>query len=340
MLIGFAAIIIIFFSCNTKNTKQVDAVFNKDLKADTLVGEVLTYPLISKSPVAIHYSPSGLFSVTKVKNNIVQLIDTNTGKPTIAQYNEGKADDEFLGAVSMDYNPVNSTYCIVDIYKQRISLLGIENNQFNLVNYIDYSGITPSVVRNITDSSCVILTSIPYQALLIYDKHGIKSQIPYRIIDEPDLDYFKYYYPSEIDLCTKEQLIVAADPYLPYVAAFSYKGDSIVKLWDKMVFKPKYSFRKRWRYIENESCLGFDCMAVSDKFIYLTYFGISSEQWNQGVQKNLKYIRLMIFDFNGNFVNHFFLDHSITFFSVTPDDRVLYGLKENPDRYIVKYHLK
>lgn len=56
--------------------------------------------------------------------------------------------------------------------------------------------------------------------------------------------------------------------------------------------------------------------------------------------KEIETTRLMIFDFAGNLVKELTLDHNVDYITVLPDDRVLYGITERPDRFIVKYHLK
>ncbi|MFA6949645.1 MAG: hypothetical protein WCQ70_03070 [Lentimicrobiaceae bacterium] len=55
---------------------------------------------------------------------------------------------------------------------------------------------------------------------------------------------------------------------------------------------------------------------------------------------DLNEITLLVFDYEGNMVKCLLLDKNVMTFTVTPDDRVLYGVIEKPDRLIVKYKLK
>lgn len=330
---------LLFLGCNSNNSVHHRNYPIELTNTDMLHGQVLTTPVLSKDPIGLFYSQYGLIAVPAFKEGVIQLIDTISGGIILTKYTRGKAPNELLNPMGMDYNPENSTFCIWDLGKQNVNLYKVTSNDFQLFRSINYSGINPSIIRNLNDSTDVILTSIPNQALLVHNKEGVQCSIPYQILNEPGLNYFDYYYPSDIDVCTKSNLIFTADPYLPYISAYSYSDERISKLWDKMVFQPKYTIKKKWRYILDDSYIGFKCISVSNNFIYLTHYGITRVQWDQEVQKKLDYIYLMIFDFDGNMVKHLILDQNVSYITVSPDDRVLYGLTEMPDRFIVKYQL-
>ena len=334
-------VLILLAGCNSGSSlKQVEPSKGPVNVQDTLYGELLPTPLLSKTPIAIYYSPYGLIAVPGFQNEVIQLIDTVSGKVLVSQFSRGKGPDELLNPLGMDYNPLNSTFCIWDLGKQSVNLYRVSSSGFQLVNSMNYKGRKPSLIRNLNDSLNVILSSIPNQSLLIYGETGITASVSYRILSDPNLDYFNNYYPSEIDCAPEEKIIFTADPYLPFIAAYSFQGNDIVKLWDKMVFTPEYSIKNGWRYIHEESCLGFDCISVSEEFIYVTYFGVNRKQWDHDMHKNLESVFLLVFNFDGELVKEYILDQNLDYFTVSPDDRLIYGLIEKPDRYIVKYKLK
>jgi hypothetical protein len=308
---------------------------------DTLKGEILSNPVLSQRGIVPFTSPYGLIGVSANSKGVICLLDTLNGEVLAAQYNIGKGPDELLDPMGMGFNPLNSTFCVWDLGKQAINLYQVSENGFQKVRTNYYNNINPSYLRNITNTEDIILTAMPNQSLIIHNSMGIVDSHPYRIIDDTNLDYFNNYHPSTIDLSVKEELIFAADCILPYLAAFSYRNNKIVKLWDKMVFKPEYVINKnRWIGLNNGSYVGFDGIRISNRFIYLSYLGLTITEYNQDKEKLLKQISLLVFDFDGNFVKSYLLDQNLTTFTVTPDDRVLYGLIENPDFYIVKYNLK
>jgi hypothetical protein len=329
---------VLLIGCNSNNAVH-DIESTTIGYDDTLFGELLPEPILSKTPISIFISPYGLLGVPSVSSGVIQLIDTLTGKVLVAQYNIGKASDELLDPLGMDFNPENSTLCVWDISKQIINLYKVSEQGFHLFRTQSYSGIHPSVIRNASDSMDIILTSLPDQALLILNHNKIKSSVPYRILAELNLDYYNFYNPSEIDVSIKQKLIFAADPYLPYLAAFTFNNNQIEKLWEKMVFKPSYRIKNRWRWINDNNRGGFHSISVSNRFIYVPYYGVTKVEWEQGLHKKLEQLTLFVFDFDGNLVKTVLLDYNPSVIAVTPDDRVIYGLLERPDRYIVKFSL-
>lgn len=332
----------LLISCNPGNPNQKELLTNKllDHYDDTLKGEILSNPVLSQWGIVPFTSPYGLIGVSANSKGVICLLDTLNGEVLATQYNLGKGPDELLNPMGMGFNPINSTFCVLDHGKQAISLYKVSAEGFVKVRTNYYNKINPSYLRNISNADDIILTSIPYQSLLIHNSKGIVDSLPYRIVDDADLDYFYHYNPSTFDLSVKDELIFATDSHLPYLAAFSYRNNKIVKLWDKMVFKPEYVIKNRWIRLNNDSYIGFNSLRISNRFIYLSYLGVTITEYNQDKEKLLKQISLLVFDFDGNFVKSYLLDQNLTTFTVTPDDRVLYGLIENPDFYIVKYNLK
>ncbi len=336
----FILIISLAFSCTSTTQKEMIANKFLDKHDDTLKGEIISKPLLSQRAIGLFTSPYGLITVPTLSKGVIRLIDTLNGEVIAAQYNIGKGPDELLDPMGMGYNPLNSTFCVYDLGKQAINLYKVSAEGFQKVrtNYIN--NLFPSQLRNISNTEDIILTSIKYQSLLIHNSKGIVDSFPYRINDDADLDYFNYYDPSTIELSVKDELIFATDSHLPYLAAFSYRNNKIVKLWDKMVFKPTYVIKNGWRKYSKDSPAGFYNLSISNRFIYLAYHGLTIEEYYLEMDNLLKQQTIMVFDFDGNFVKSYLLDQNLRSFTVTPDDRVLYGSINDPDFYIVKYNLK
>ena len=154
------------------------------------------------------------------------------------------------------------------------------------------------------------------------------------------MDYKKYHYPSVIDISRKNKIIVAADLHLPSIIAFSYVDNKLELLWKKMIFKPHYIIKNNWRWvIPDKNRGGFERLVVTDKYIYVTYYGVTGAEWEKRVHTKFNEVTLLIFDFDGNLVKSVLLDYNVVTFTVSPDDRVLYGVIERPDRLIVKFEL-
>ena len=108
-----------------------------------------------------------------------------------------------------------------------------------------------------------------------------------------------------------------------------------------MIFKPYYTFKNNWRWvIPDKNRGGFENLEVSDNYIYVTYYGIKSGDWEKQINRDFDEITLLVFDFKGNLVKSILLDKNVFTYTVSKDDRILYGMIERPDRLIVKYPLK
>lgn len=306
---------------------------------DTLIGEVLQTPIWSKKPVGVSVSPYGLLAAPAFSDGVVAIYDTTSGKLITSQFKMGKGPDEFIDPIEMGYKYGDSTFCVWDLGKLSINLYKVSEKGFSKIRSFQYNGINPSELRSVSDSTDVILTSIPNQSIILMDKNGTLDAIPYRVLNEPNLDYTRCYNSSGIDTSEKNKLLFIAASHLPFISCYSYAGNRIVKLWDKMVFKPDFEIANGWIKLNKEGFMGFDRIRVSDKFIYLSHQEITFSDWLEDKDKNLTQITLLIFDFDGNLVKTYLLDRNLELFTVTPDDRILYGTIKKPDYYIVKYHL-
>ena len=307
---------------------------------DTLHGVVLSNYLQSKKSQRIFYTPFGIIGVPLTEGPTIQLLDTTDAHIIYSRINSGKGPGELLSSLGEGYNPTNCLFSVSDYGKMQINNYRVSDTGLALVNEINYGNINVFSIRNISDNLIAILTAMPYQSLmLINDKAEILNQIPYQILEIEGLNYKRYHYPSIIDISRKHKIIIAADLHLPSIMAYSYADNKLHLLWKKMVFEPYYTIKNNWRWVTDKNRGGFNDLAVTDQYIYVTYYGITGAEWDKGVHKKMNEVTLLIFDLDGNQVRSVMLDHNITTFTVSPDDRVLYGVIERPDYLIVKFEL-
>ena len=332
IIVGFAT------SCSTESYKPPS---NENIQHDdTIHGIVLKNYLQSKRSQFIFYTQYGIIGDPLIEGPTIQLLDTTDAHIIYARINRGKGPRELLSPLGEGFNPTNNLFSVSDYGKRQINNYRVSDTGLALVNEINVKDINTFCTRNISDTLTVMLTSSPDQSIiLINNKAEVIDRIPYQILNIEGLNYKRYHYPSVIDLSRKHKIIVAADLHLPSIMAFSYAHNKLELLWKKMVFKPHYIIKNNWRWVTDENRGGFESLAVTDKYIYVTYYGVTGTEWENRIHTKFNEVTLLIFDLEGNLVRTVLLDHNVVTFTVSPDDRVLYGVIERPDRLIVKFEL-
>ncbi len=336
----FFTILTLFSSCSSVTNKPS---YNENIKHDdTLHGVVLENYINIKQPQYIYHTPVGFICISLTGDPVINLIDTLDAHIIYSRINSGKGPKELLSPIGQGYNPLNQQFTVTDIGKMQINNYHVSDTGLALLNEIVLGNkfATPICSRNISDTLIAVLTAMPDQSLmLINDKAKVIDQIPYQILDIEGLNYKRNYDPSRIDISRKHKIIVAADPYLPSIMAYSYVDNKLQLLWKKMVFEPDYIIKNNWRWITDKNRGGFETLTVTDNFIYATYYGINRAEYDKGLHKKMNEVTLLIFDLDGNLVRSLLLDHNLDNLAISPDDRVLYGILDRPDYLIVKFEL-
>ncbi|MBV2246159.1 MAG: TolB-like 6-bladed beta-propeller domain-containing protein [Lentimicrobium sp.] len=336
-LCWFIFILGLVISCSTGTNNSRTTNIQHD---DTLHGVVLKNYLHSKNSQYIFHTPYGIIGVPLTEGPTIQLLDTTDAHIIYARINSGKGPRELLSPLAEGFNPTNNMFSVSDYGKKQINNYRVSDTGLALVNEVNVNNINTFCTRNISDTLIAVLSSSPDQSLLlINDRAEVIDKIPYRILDIKGLNYNRKHHPSEIDLSRKNKIIVAADYHLPSIMAFSYVNNKLELLWKKMIFEPDYTIKNNWHWVTDEDRGGFERLVVTDKYIYVTYYGVTTLEWEKGIQTKFNEITLLIFDLDGNLVRTVLLDHNVVTFTVSPDDRVLYGVIERPDRLIVKFEL-
>lgn len=337
------AILFLLFSCRPYQADNEYSGSSKfDSHTDTLYGEYLPAKVISKGGAnKVFISPYGLLTTADISRNILQIRDTASGKILKAQYNMGKGPEELIDYLGKGFNPDNNSFCVWDLGKRCINLYRVSDDGLSLIRSNRYSGFSINDVVNISDTTDMIITAIPNQQLLIYGNNGIIDLAPFGILDEPDLDYANNYFSCDIGVSRRDQILFVVGNSIPYLAAYSYANNKLVKLWDMMLLEFSYILRNNWWIAYKNTNIGFRDMSVTDNYIYLTHYELNYEEYYYNDKdKKMKEITLMVYDFKGNLIKTSLLDHNVSSISITPDDKTLYGITYEKGDHIIKYKLK
>ncbi len=320
-ILTWTFIILALLSSCTSGTNKPS--YNENIQHDdTLHGVVLENYIETRIPSYIFHTSVGIICTSENDGPAIQLLDTLDAHVIYSRIRTGKGPKELLTPYGEGYNFTNRIFTVSDHGKMQINNYRVSDTGLALVNKISYGNINVFSHKNISDTLIAVLTAMPDQSLMLMNENAsIINQIPYQILDIEGLNYKRYHYPSVIDISRKHKIIIAADLHLPSIMAYSYIDNRLQLLWKKMIFEPDYIIKNNWRWLTDKNRGGFKDLAVTDQYIYVTYY------------------TLLIFDLDGNQVRSVMLDHNITTFTVSPDDRVLYGVIERPDYLIVKFEL-
>ncbi|MEA5005412.1 MAG: BF3164 family lipoprotein [Rikenellaceae bacterium] len=309
---------------------------------DTLRATILPEPLMTNNVISrIYHTPKGLILNTQIDKYVIQLIDTTTGKRLASAGRIGRGPDELINPSGMSYNYDSGSYFVWDYNLSRLEMFAITDS---IVKKRSMSNIklTLQTLDAITDTTFAALDFCPDQSIGIVDTNGrYLSKLPYKIINDKSIDYKVHYFNTNMDLSLDKQYMVASCSQLPHLSLYSIKDNKLSKVWEKMIFKPKYKLTNSWIKIDNEQLSGFSGPIIRNQCIYLCSHGLTKGEWikedKTGRKTNHTYI--LVFNLKGEFVRSYVMDKYFIVYAVSPDGRTLYAVIDDPDLYIAKYSL-
>ena len=309
---------------------------------DTLRATILPETLMSDNIISrIYYTPKGLILNTQIDKYVIQLIDTTTGKRLASAGRIGRGPDELINPAGMSYNYDSGSYFVWDYNLSRLDMFAITDS---IVKKRSMSNINLilQTLDAITDTTFAALDFCPDQSIGIIDTNGrYLSKLPYKIINDKSIDYKVHYFNTNIDLSLDKQYMVAYCSQFPYLSLYSIKDNKLSKLWEKMIFTPKYKLTNSWIKIDNEQLRGFSGSIIRNQLIYLCSHGLTKKEWIQEDKtgRKINHTYILVFNLKGEFVRSYVMDKYFIVFAVSPDGRTLYAVIDDPDLYIAKYSL-
>ena len=197
-------------------------------------------------------------------------------------------------------------------------------------------------IKSITDSTYVALSVFPNQSIgIINNKGEYLDKLLHKVINDDDLDYERHLFSSSITLSYDKKYVAAADGHFPWIALYTINNNKLILKWKKMVFKSNYYIRNKWLKIDEGQILGFENVKMTDKYIYVCTQGEKyRNRSNRTEVIRQKHTYLLTFNLDGELINSSVLDKFFRVFDVTPDDKYLYAVTDDPDLYVIKYTLK
>ncbi len=327
-------------ACQQEKQKYLDPsdVFGV---TDTMRATILPEPLMANSIVSrIYHTPKGLILNTHIDKNLVQLLDSTSGKKITSAGRIGRGPEEMINPAGMSYNYDSGSYFVWDYNLSRLDMFSVNDS---IVKKRSMSNIklTLQTLDAITDTTFAVLDFCPDQSIGIIDTNGrYLSRIPYKVIDDKSIDYKIHFFNTNMDLSLDKQYLIAVSQQFPYLSLYSITGNKLSLIWEKMIFKPRYDLVNQWIKADDKQIGGFHSATIRNQLIFLCTQGltIGDERKGKSIErKNHTYI--LVFNLKGEFVKSYVMDKYFIVYTISPDGRTLYAVIDDPDLYIAKYSL-
>jgi len=335
-------VIILFFiiSCNS-NKKNFPELSSKYIFDDTLTGEVLPKVIKIEHPFRkIYYTKFGILMTNKFGSGFIQLYDTLNGGRITEEGKLGNGPGEYINPVATSYNPVFNAFIFRDFHKGVIGTAIIGEKKIEIFDNLKFNNKIVEAC-NLNDSLFVALSVFDGHYLsLVSKKGGIYDKIPHRLFKIESLDYTSHHYSSIIENIEKSKTFIISDINFPIVKAYTFNNNKLNLIWSIEFYKSFYSIKNGRLIIDRDRhILSFHSITTSEKYIYLLTYGITANGLINRDNVKIGKTTMLVLDLNGKLIRTILLDKCIHSASVSPDDRVLYGLTSNPDILLVKYKL-
>ena len=333
--------ILILISCKTSEKAEYlnpDKVFN--LK-DTLKGIVLEATLSqdSASYTSLLYTPIGIICKTGLNNELFYLLDSVKGDKVTSCGCKGRGRGELLSCISYDYNSKTNNLYVWDIYLNSIHSFSLTDScKFEKRERLIRVNTHLNKIKSVNDSLFAVLTFHPDQSIGLIDKTGnFISKLPYKTIENKEIDYDLNYFSSTIAISPDKRYIAVSDLNFPSIKLYSISDNKLKILWEKMIFEPSYTIVNKWYRINDDQQFGFGDIHMSTENIYVLSHGVKYKEFRNGVFTNNNRIYILQFDYEGNYIKCFVLNDFMYLFEISPDGKSLYGKID--EALIKKYSL-
>lgn len=344
----YILIIITLLSCYSckKEGGVKDAIqFTKNNFGQTisLNGEIIQIDTLWK-PINIWCYDSLLITIDLHTESFAQVYHKKRGCKVTENIPRGIGPGESLNCWSLQFTPDK-------VWSFDMQLAKIE--AFNTDSFLTKRNIKPLYSIKLTDAAPVGVIVLPDSSFLCpdlsdknslvskYDKNGIKDD-NFKVdfpklynMDLPD-NLNNRFWENRIYYNDKNDKIVIFYVYTDIIEIYNSKMQLQKRIQGPDSFIPVLGNRivegKDFAYVKPEQTkFAYLFGVLTDTEIWTLYYGISPEKGKE-LQNNL-----FVFDYNGNPLRHYELDHPISYFTVDQKGKSIYGISELPDPVIIQY---
>ncbi len=333
----FILITQLLISCNSGDYPTAEEFYS--LK-DTIRGEMLDNPIISKSISArIYCSDKGLVVTSRINNNIIQLLDTSNARSIISYGRIGRGPNEFLSPSSQHLNIENSDLNLLDFYKQELQLFKINSDTITPLGIVNIKRDLQRVCY-LNDSLIVYISFYPNQKFGVLNKSGdMVYEEDFDILKDKRILTDKRYHSAYMEISEYNNAVIIANSKFTIVESYSFIDNKLQLNWRKALLEPEYSVKDGWyKFASKDQPLGFRNLYLTDNYIYLL---CDDRSLNEVLSdKNKPHSYIVVMDYDGNIIKKHLLDRFLFSFAVNSNDTTLYAVTDDGWNFrIVKYDL-
>jgi len=131
--------------------------------------------------------------------------------------------------------------------------------------------------------------------------------------------------------------LLITDTRTPYIRVYNINDNQLELRSSRKYLEWRYIITDKWFSVDLENQkLGYSGL-ISDNYIYMLNFNMT---WKELLsQKPIKNVFILVFDYDCNHITTLRIDREIRSYEVSPDDRYLYAVIDDPDMHIIRYEL-
>lgn len=344
----YIAILPILLICSCKKesgTVKETVLFTKDdfKQTTSLKGEILNIDTLWK-PIRIWVCDSSLVSVDMYCDYFAQIYDKKNGRKTTENIPRGIGPGELLNCWSLQFYP--DKVWAFDMQQAKMEAYSIpdflKRKHISPIQSVKFKNGAPTSVAVLPDGSFLCSDLSDSNNLVTrFDASGnkdnqLQTKFPEVSTNNIPDNLKKRFWENRIYYNPHNDKIIIFYTYSDLIEIYNSDMQLIQRIQGPDNFIPVLGNRKvddhDFAYIIPEQTkFSYLFGVLTDSEIWALYYGISPQKGEE-MQRTL-----FVFDYQGTPLRHYELDTPITFFSVDPVEKCIYGLSEQPDPVIIRF---
>lgn len=343
MLYLLITIIICFLQSCTFDKNNLDKIpyIQKSTSSISLKGESVNDDIIFIPPSQIELIDDFLLLYRSGGGCTAQILNLSKNEQVNSFGKMGQGPDEQISPFFAGTDSVNKKIYIWDISLMRMSEYEyfIQNGNLNFKRGIHHQQSNNSIycftsckVNNYFVGQVASGTNNSKQFILLDKNQKIITEFGEIPFSDQLTDLIKL----RGTMCSFDSQFVMGGMSYSYIVSYEIESpDKIIKKWEYLIDKPKYSIEKGQIVWKDENPYGFMDIKMNSKYIFALYRGKPFNPTKDGALSKT----LHILSHEGNLIHTFDLDKTCIRIAVS-DENIVYAISIDADSEIVKYDLR
>lgn len=279
---------------------------------------------------------------------LVKVVDPVSGKEINSICRKGRGPGEFSERIKITYNKQDHAINIFEVQVKTLAqfpisqVLNWENDSVKKI-HLDKPFIQQVIKCN---DSLLVGVGMLEKRYALFNSDGKSMSVKY---DYPELsgknwpyDLKSIAYQNDLVVNSTGSRFAEASLYCDNIEFFAVRGTDIDKIKEYQSYSPDLDNRSsgdmRMLHPKEDTKFGYLDICEQRKHVYCLYSGKTIKA-SRGKGGPFQGSTIRVFDFDGNPVISYKLDHDVFKFTVDSQERTIYAIVHNPEPEIVKFQL-